>query len=152
MIACADRLVTVWLDKRNPGGGYAIWGATSRDGGRGFEADEKIQDDSGGSQAVPHWNVAASGHPVGSVVVAWDDAREAWSDPEETGDVFVSWNTGGRWSRDHPVPVAAGPGRQAQPSVAVDEVGDLDLLRTEQASLTGPSRLRHARSALPAAR
>lgn len=152
VIARADRLVAAWLDKRNPGGGYAIWGATSRNGGRSFEADEKIQDDSGGSQAVPHWNVAASGHPDGRVVVAWDDAREAWSDPDETGDIFFSWNSGGRWSGDRPVPVAAGPGRQAQPSVALDEAGDLHLVWTEGSILTGPSRLWYARGPLPSAR
>ena len=151
VIARADRVVVAWLDKRNPGGGYAIWGATSRNGGRSFEADEKIQDDSGGSQAVPHWNVAASGHPDGTVVVAWDDAREAWSDPEETGDVFYSWNSGGRWSGDRPAPVAAGPGRQAQPSVALDETGVLHLLWTEQATLSGPTRLWYASGPLASA-
>lgn len=150
VVARSDRLVAAWLDKRDLGSGYAIWGATSRDGGHTFGANEKIQDDSGGSQAVPHWNAAIAGHPDGMVVVAWDDAREAWSDPAETGDLFLSWSTGGAWSGDRPVVAASGPGRQAQPSVALDEAGDLHLVWTEQATIKAPSRVWYARGVLPA--
>lgn len=151
VLAVADRLAAAWLDKRDPGGGYAVWGATSRDGGASFGVNEKIQDDSGGSQAVPHWNAGLAGNAAGLVVVAWDDAREAWSDPAETGDVFVSWNGGAGWGGDHMVPVAAGPGRQAQPGVALDEQGGLHLVWVEQAAAAGPTRLWYARGVLAAA-
>jgi hypothetical protein len=151
VVASADRLAVAWLDKRDLGSGYAIWGAVSRDDGRTFARDEKIQDDSGGSQAVPHWNATIAGHPGGLVVVAWDDAREAWSDPDETGDVFVTWSPGAGWSGDRPVAVASGPGRQSQPAVALDEQGALHLAWTEQPTLRGPSRLWYARATLPAA-
>lgn len=151
VLAVADRVAAAWLDKRNPGGGYAVWGAASRDGGASFGANEKVQDDSGGSQTVPHWNAAIAGHPSGLVAVAWDDAREAWSDPAETGDVFVSRNAGTGWDGDHVVAVAAGAGRQAQPSVALDEQGGLHLVWTEQETSTGPSRLWYAHGRLPAA-
>jgi hypothetical protein len=151
VLAVADRLAAAWLDKRDPGGGYAVWGAVSRDGGASFGANEKIQDDSAGSHAVPHWNVALAGHPGGLVVAAWDDAREAWSDPAETGDVFVSWNTGTGWRGDRVVPVAAGPGRQSQPCVALDEQGGIHLVWVEQESAAGPTRLWYAHGVLPAA-
>jgi hypothetical protein len=149
VVASADRLAAAWLDKRDLGSGYAIWGAVSRDGGRAFARDEKIQDDSGGSQAVPHWNATIAGNPGGLVVVAWDDAREAWSDPDETGDVFVSWSFSAGWSGDHPVAVASGAGRQSQPAVAIDERGTVHLAWTEQPQLRGPSRLWYARGTLP---
>ncbi|MCU0936902.1 MAG: hypothetical protein MUF66_12790 [Gammaproteobacteria bacterium] len=145
VLASADRVLATWLDKRDIGAGYAVWGATSRDGGASFGANEKIQDDSGGSDAVPHWNLTTAGHPGGMVVVAWDDAREAWSDPEETGDVYLTWNAGGGWSGDRVVKPASGPGRQAQPSVALDEAGHLHLVWVEQAGFTSPTRLWYAR-------
>lgn len=145
VLAVADRVVAAWLDKRDIGAGYAVWGATSRDAGAGFGANEKIQDDSGGSDAVPHWNLTAAGHRGGTVVVAWDDAREAWSDPAETGDVYLTWNAGAGWSGDRVVKAASGPGRQAQPSVTLDEGGDLHLVWIEQAGFSSPTRLWYAR-------
>jgi hypothetical protein len=148
VLAGADRVLAAWLDKRDIGAGYAVWGAASRDGGASFGANEKIQDDSGGSDAVPHWNLTAAGHPGGVVVVAWDDAREAWSDPGETGDVYLTWNAGGGWSGDRVVKPASGPGRQAQPSVALDQAGRLHLVWVEQAGFSSPTRLWYARGVL----
>jgi hypothetical protein len=145
VLAVADRVVAAWLDKRDIGAGYAVWGATSRDGGASFGANEKIQDDSGGSDAVPHWNLTAVGHRDGTVVVAWDDAREAWSDPAETGDVYLAWSVGTGWSGDRVVKAASGPGRQAQPSVTLDEGGRLHLVWVEQATFSSPTRLWYAR-------
>ena len=133
-------LRALWLDKRNPGSGYAVWGAASEDGGRGFGPNERVQD--AGGDAVPQWHagIAAGG---GLVVAAWDDGREGWSGEEEPGDVLLSWWAGGAWSEDLLVPGASGPGYSGSPSVALGPTGDLHLAWIEREGLKGPTRLRY---------
>lgn len=146
-LAGDGRAFAVWLDKRDPGSGYAVWGAFGDEHGR-FGRNLKVQDDAGGSAAVPHWHVSAGSYSE-RVAVVWEDARESWADPDETGDVWLSWTSGGEWSGDHRVPPASGPGRQGSPAFTFDGSGNLHLVWTEQPTLSGPSRLWYARG-LPA--
>jgi len=137
-----DGLVeAVWLDKRNPGSGYAVWGGRSRDGGYQFGENVRVQDTMGEAVAQWHASVISFG---GGLIAAWDDARENWSDAKEVGDVFLSWRTDGGWSDDWPVPGASGDGYQGSPVMAIDMSGDLHLAWIEKATLTAPSRLRYS--------
>lgn len=130
----------IWLDKRNAASGYAVWGAASRDRGETFGANRIVQDEQGGTVAQWHAGLAAAG---GRFVAAWDDAREVWSDPEESGDLILSWHEGEDWSADLVVPGASGSGYQGAPAVALDPHGGVHLLWIERDHLTAPTRLRY---------
>lgn len=133
---------SVWLDKRNPNAGYAVWGAASSDGGRTFGSNEIVQDELGA--AVPQWHAALAGGRAG-FVAAWDDTREGWDGTEEPGDVLISWNTGSGWSPDLVVPEASGEGYQGSPAIALDPHGALHLIWIERDDLSSPTRLRYVR-------
>lgn len=128
----------IWLDKRSPASGYAVWGSLSEDGGASFGPNAIVQDDRG--SAVPQWHAALAGGPAG-FVAAWDDTREAWEPGSEPGDVILSSNQNGTWSSDLVVPVASGDGYQGSPAVALDTNGELHLLWISREDLQGPSRL-----------
>lgn len=130
----------VWLDKRNPGGGYAVWGGRSQDGGHRFGTNVRVQDTMG--ETVAQWHASVTSFE-GGLIAAWDDARESWSDEQETGDVFLSWRADGDWSDDWLVPGASGAGYQGSPVMAIDMNGDLHLAWIEKAGLTAPSQLRY---------
>jgi len=132
----------IWLDKRNPNAGYAVWGAASTDGGRTFGPNQIVQDELGA--AVPQWHASLTGGK-GGFVAAWDDTREGWDDTEESGDVLVSWTAGSGWSPDLVVPGASGEGYQGSPAIALDPHGDLHLIWIERDDLTQPSKLRYLR-------
>jgi hypothetical protein len=135
-----DTVRTIWLDKRNAASGYAVWGAASRDGGRTFGRNEIVQDDLGA--AVAQWHASLAGGQPGFVAV-WDDAREGWADPNETGDVLLSWHDGDAWSSDLVVPGASGDGYQGSPAVTFDANGGLHLVWIERDTLSSPTRLRY---------
>jgi len=137
----------VWLDKRNPGSGYAVWGAASGDGVRTFGPNQIVQDELGA--AVPQWHASLAGGKPG-FVAAWDDTREGWGDADEPGDVLLSWNTGNGWSQDLVVPGASGAGYQGSPAIGLDPHGDLHLIWIERDDLSSPSRLRYLRGRLGA--
>lgn len=130
----------VWLDKRNPGSGYAVWGGHSQDGGQQFSANVRVQDTMGDAVAQWHASVVAF---EDILIAVWDDAREGWSDEKESGDVFLSWRSDGNWSDDLLVPGASGNGYQGSPVIAVDMNGDLHLAWIEKTTLTAPSQLRY---------
>jgi len=142
----AGRLQAIWLDKRNPSSGYAVWGASSTDGGKSFGVNTIVQDELGA--AVPQWHAALAGGPGGFVAV-WDDTRESWGDETEPGDVILSTRVDGAWSPDLVVPVASGEGYQGSPAAALGDDGSLHLVWIEKADLSAPSRLFYA-SGLPA--
>ncbi|MEA3642101.1 MAG: hypothetical protein VBE63_19490 [Lamprobacter sp.] len=133
----------VWLDKRNASSGYAVWGAASDDGGRSFGANQIVQDQYGAD--VAQWHAALTGASEG-FVAAWDDPREGWSDPDETGDVLISWNHGANWSADLVVPGASGAGYQGSPAVALAPKGGLHIVWIERPDLKSPTSLRYLRA------
>jgi hypothetical protein len=106
VLAASDEGIVraVWLDKRNPASGYAVWGAVSADGGNTFGANAIVQDELGAT--VPQWHAALAAGAE-AFVAAWDDTREGWGDDAESGDVLLSWS-----SRAHRVM----PTRAALPS------------------------------------
>jgi hypothetical protein len=135
-------VMALWLDKRSPGSGYAVWGARSNDRGNTFGPNVRIQDTLG--DAVAQWHASVASSP-GEFVAVWDDARENWSDENEAGDVFLSWQTPGGWSDDLIVPGASGPGYQGSPVATVDPSGQLHLVWIERDALDAPTRLRYLR-------
>jgi len=135
----------IWLDKRNAASGYAVWGASSGDGGLTFGPNRIVQDDMGA--AVAQWHAALSGGDSG-FVAAWNDARESWANPDETGDVILSWTVDGSWSPDLVVPGASGDGYQGSPALTLDPTGGLHLVWITRPDLTAPTALRYLR-ALP---
>jgi hypothetical protein len=134
----------VWLDKRNAKSGYAVWGAASGDGGRTFGPNQLVQDELG--DAVAQWHASIAGGKPG-FVAAWDDTREEWANPDEPGDVLISWNSGAGWSADLLVPGASGDGYQGSPALTLDPRGNLHLIWIERDQLSSPTRLRYMRGA-----
>lgn len=143
--AADGELRAIWLDKRNPASGYAVWGASSDDQGDRFGPNVMVQDEFGAT--VPQWHAALAGGE--RFVAAWDDTRESWGDQAEPGDIILSWTDDGRWSADLVVPGASGPGYQGSPAVDLDPSGDLHLIWLDAGDLSSPTRLRylHARRA-----
>lgn len=141
----AGTVRAIWLDKRNAKSGYAVWGAVSGDGGRSFGPNQLVQDELG--DAVAQWHASVAGGKPG-FVAAWDDTREAWADPDESGDVLISWNSGAGWSADLLAPGASGSGYQGSPAVTIDPRGDLHLIWIERNTLSSPTRLRYMRGVL----
>jgi hypothetical protein len=138
-----DQVRAIWLDKRDPGSGYAVWGTASPDGGRTFGENVIVQDEMG--SAVPQWHAALAGGR-GGFVAAWDDTRESWGEDTETGDVIMSWSKDDAWSPDLVVPVASGEGYQGSPAVALDGDGVLHMVWIERDDLSAPSRLFYTRA------
>ncbi|MEJ2176871.1 MAG: hypothetical protein P8Y12_02710 [Gammaproteobacteria bacterium] len=135
-------LQAVWLDKRNPSSGYAVWG-TRIDSGKSLAGPNKqVQDELG--SAVPQWHASVTRYASG-FVSTWDDSRENWSDENEVGDVFISWQTDDGWSEDLLVPGASGEGYQGSPVITVDRFGDMHLAWIEREGLTGPTVLKYLR-------
>ncbi len=135
-------VTTVWLDKRDFEGGYDVYAAISRDGGRSFGKNQKIQDQFG--DIYGQWHVAIAGHVSGLRAVVWDDDRD------DTSDLWLAWPTADGWSENLAVPGASGPGEQTQPSVVLDAQGGLHLTWIERDTPDSPTRLRYLHGRRPA--
>ena len=123
-------VLAAWADKRNFREGYDIY-AAMYDSHEGWGPNSRVQDEFGGVAAQWHATVAgdAKGHPA----VAWTDEREGQS------DVFLSGYGRGEWSEDIPVPGASGTGQQTQPSIVLDDDGNMHIawiLRKEAGGVT----------------
>jgi hypothetical protein len=131
-----QRLIAVWLDKRDFLSGYDIYAAFSDDGGRTFGKNLKVQDSFGDNIAQWHPAVAARDDRI---VVVWDDDRDG------TSDLWVSWWNGTAWSDDLAPRGAQGPGVQADPVIALDADGHVHLAWTEKLAAGAGTRLRYLR-------
>ncbi len=140
-----NAVTAVWLDKRDFEGGYDVYGSVSRDGGRSFGKNQKIQDQFG--DIYGQWHAAIAGHASGLRAAAWDDDRD------DSADVWLAWPVGDGWSENLAVPGASGPGQQSQPVLTFDASGDLHLAWIERDSPDAPTWLRylHAKRSPPAA-
>ncbi len=108
-----QRVLAVWLDKREFEGGYDVYADLSRDGGRSFDGNELVQDEFG--QNIPQWHAAGAMDAQGRVLVAWDDTRD------DSPDIWFSEREGPRaWSDDQNWPGGAGPGAQTAPVLLFD--------------------------------
>ena len=131
-----QRLVMIWMDKRDFLSGYDVYAAFSNDGGRSFGKNQKVQDSFGDNIAQWHPAVAAHGDQV---IAVWDDDRD------NTADLWLSWPEGAGWSDDMKFAGASGAGVQSHPGIALDERGDVHVVWLDKADLDGPTRLRYAR-------
>jgi len=131
-----QRLVMVWMDKRDFLSGYDVYAAFSSDGGRSFGKNQKVQDSFGDNIAQWHPAVAAHGDHV---IAVWDDDRD------NTADLWLSWPEGAGWSDDMKFAGASGTGVQSHPGIALDEAGDVHVVWLDKADLDGPTHLRYAR-------
>ncbi|MCU7796115.1 MAG: hypothetical protein KZQ75_03165 [Candidatus Thiodiazotropha sp. (ex Myrtea spinifera)] len=125
-----------WADKRDFRDGYDIWGADFSHQERRFGSNVKVQDDFGGLSKQRH--ATLDGHANGMLVVAWDDEREGHT------DVALSWLEAGEWSDDWLLPVASGEGEQSNPSIVLDENGNLHIAWVERTESGGATRLKYA--------
>lgn len=80
-----NAVTAVWLDKRDFEGGYDVYGAVSRDGGRSFGKNQKLQDQFG--DIYGQWHAAIAGHASGLRAAVWDDDRD------DTSDLWLAWPT-----------------------------------------------------------
>jgi len=131
-----DQVAAAWLDKRNPRYGYSVYGDLSLDDGRTFGPNDKIQDPSAGTTA--QWHPSIAGHGSGLVVIAWDDARRG------NPDIWLSWYDGDEWSADTAPPGASGADSESDPTVALDEAGNIHLAWIRRHPHNGPSRILYA--------
>lgn len=130
-----NAVTAVWLDKRDFEGGYDVYGAVSRDGGRSFGKNQKLQDQFG--DIYGQWHAAVAGHVSGLRAAVWDDDRD------DTSDLWMAWPMADGWSENLAVPGASGRGEQTQPSVALDAHGGLHLAWIERDTPDSPTRLRY---------
>ncbi|NIP72138.1 MAG: hypothetical protein GWO16_03495 [Gammaproteobacteria bacterium] len=129
LASAGSRVAAAWMDKRYFEGGYDIYAAHSRDGGRRFGPNERVQDLFG--EHTPQWHPDAALGPDGRVVVAWDDPRDG------SADLWMSWRGPEGWSDDLAVPGATGPGDQTHPVLAFDSAGWLHLVWVARETGTG---------------
>jgi hypothetical protein len=130
-----DGVAAVWADKRDFQSGYDVYGDFAKGDKLTFGKNEKVQDEFGDSFA--QWHPAIAANDSGSVAVVWDDDREG------SPDVWLAWKTESGWSGDHAVPGASGTGVQSDPSITMDEAGNLHLAWVEKNTLDGPSQIRY---------
>lgn len=132
----ADGVAAVWADKRDFLSAYDVYTAFAQGPAFRFGANEKAQDEFGNNIAQWHPAIAANG--AGRVVTVWDDDRDG------TPDVWLSWRDKQGWSDDVAVPGASGPGVQSDPTITMDEAGNLHLAWVEKGDLNAPSHIRYA--------
>lgn len=117
----ADRLVAVWLDKRDFLSGYDVYAAATGDDGR-FGRNTKVQDSFG--DAIAQWHAGVAGNARGDLAVAWDDDRDG------NPDIWLSRPSGDGYADN--VAAAAGPNPQSDPALALDGDGNLHLAWIER--------------------
>lgn len=113
-------VVAVWLDKRHRRSGYAVYASLSDDGCVSFGANNKVQDEFG--DEVPQWNASVASSAMGTIIAGWDDNRD------DSRDIWLSRLEDGEWSQDIAAGAAAGEGRQAHLSLALDRDDNLHLV------------------------
>jgi len=106
-------VTAVWMDKRDFVGGYDVYAALSRDGGRSFGKNELTQDTFG--ENTPQWHATVAMNAHGNIVVAWDDPRDS------TPDVWYSKRLSSGWSDDEVWQGGGGDGAQTVPVLLFDE-------------------------------
>ena len=129
-------VAAVWADKRDFQSGYDIYAAFAHSPKLVFGANEKVQDEFGNN--FSQWHPAIASNESGRIAVAWDDDRDG------TPDVWLTWRNADGWYGDLAVPGASGSGVQSDPSIALDDAGNLHLVWVEKADLNSPSHLRYA--------
>lgn len=130
-----DGAAAVWADKRDFQSGYDVYGSFASGPNLTFGANEKIQDEFGDNFA--QWHPAIAANNEGRIAVVWDDDRDG------SPDVWLSRRNTDGWSADLAVPGASGTGVQSDPSITMDEFGNLHLAWVEKADLNGPSTIRY---------
>lgn len=128
-------VAAVWADKRDFLSGYDVYAAFASGPSLKFGANEKAQDQFGDN--IAQWHPAIAANAAGRVVAVWDDDRDG------TPDVWLSWRGQEGWSDDLAVPGASGPGVQSDPTITMDEAGNLHLAWVEKADLNAPSSIRY---------
>jgi hypothetical protein len=130
-----DGVAAVWADKRDFQSGYDVYGGFAPGASLHFGPNEKVQDQFGDN--IAQWHPAIAANAQARVAVAWDDDRDG------SPDVWLSWRDREGWSDDLAPPGASGPGVQSDPSIAMDEAGNLHLAWLEKADLNSSSRIRY---------
>ncbi|MGV8933996.1 MAG: hypothetical protein ACOH1I_05200 [Gallionellaceae bacterium] len=130
-----DGAVAVWADKRDFQSGYDIYADVMRGPKMTFGANEKVQDDFGNN--IAQWHPAVAANARGLIAAVWDDDRDG------TPDVWLSWRNANGWADNLALPGASGPGVQSDPSIAMDEAGNLYVAWVEKADLNAPSSIRY---------
>ena len=130
-----DGVAAVWADKRDFQSGYDVYGSFAAGANVKFGANEKIQDEFGDNFA--QWHPAVAANIDGRIAVVWDDDRDG------SPDVWLSWRSANGWSADIAVPGASGSGVQSDPSITMDDAGNLYLAWVEKAELNSPSSIRY---------
>jgi hypothetical protein len=131
----ANGVAAVWADKRDFLSGYDVYAAFASGASQKFNVNEKVQDQFGDN--IGQWHPAVAANKAGQVVAVWDDDRDG------TPDIWLSWRDKEGWSDDLAVPGAAGPGVQSDPSLVLDDAGNLHLAWVEKADLNSPSHIRY---------
>lgn len=117
-------VAAAWMDKRNWRSGYDVFADISRDSGKTFGRDEKVQDMF--ANDIPQWHASIAVRKQDQVIaVAWDDTRN------ENLDVFYSLRINKEWSDDYELPGANGVGNQSHPAIVFDNKGVLHAVWLE---------------------
>ncbi len=133
-----DEVLAAWMDKRRNSTGYGIFAALGDGACEIFGPNEKVHGAEG--DRMPHRNPAVAGNAGGDFIVAWDDFRRG------DADIWLSgYDSDLTWSEHRAPPPASGAGEQTNPSVALDDAGNLHLLWIERTAPNAPSRIWYSR-------
>jgi len=133
----ADEVLAAWMDKSRTGRGHGIFAALGGGGGVEFGPNERVHGDKG--DELPHSNPSVAGNSEGLFIIAWDDYRQGSS------DIWASWYTDDmEWSEDVSPSPASGAGEQTNPSIFLDDLGNLHLAWVERARPGAPTRIWYA--------
>ena len=127
--------VAVWADKRDFPSGYDVYAGLMQANGASFGANEKVQDEFGNN--IAQWHPAIAANAKGRIAAVWDDDRDG------TPDLWLSWRNADGWQDNLAVPGASGAGVQSDPSIAMDDIGNLYIAWVEKADLNAPSGIRY---------
>lgn len=130
-----DGVIAVWADKRDFRSGYDVYAGLAKGKQFKFGANEKVQDSFGDN--ISQWHPAVAANSRGGIAVVWDDDRDG------SPDLWLSWRTAEGWSDNLAVPGASGPGVQSDPSIVMDEGGNLHVAWVEKRELNSPSGIRY---------
>lgn len=139
LAAFGQHIAAAWLDKRDFLSGYDVYAALTEPDSLRFAKDAKAQDSFG--DAIAQWHATVAGNARGDLVIAWDDERDG------TPDIWLTRPSAAGYGENFTLSAISGPGRQSDPAIALDPVGNLHLAWIERDDAE-QTRLRYLR--LPA--
>jgi len=112
-------ILAVWMDKRSVKSGYEVFSSISKNNGRTFSGNIKVQDTFGNE--LPQWNASIVKNDNYGIVI-WNDGRE------DDQDIYYSYKVDNKWSDDVMIELSSVEWDQYAPQAVLDADNDLHLV------------------------